>query len=94
MHFLCIQVIIIRHEESSGEGPIREEELCELAGPPNLIKTYSVKRKKRKPRQKLSEKVTNINRLIMIRDYTMILCRGDMCAIPAESSRRVCFPAV
>ena len=25
MHFLCIQVIIIRHEESSGEGPIREQ---------------------------------------------------------------------
>ena len=27
----------------------------------------------------------------MIRDYTMILYRGNMCATPAESSKRVCF---
>ena len=34
MHFLCIQVIIIRHEESSGEGLIMgTEEPCEQVHP-------------------------------------------------------------
>lgn len=51
------------------------------AGPPYLIITYTVKRTKRKPRKKLSEKVTNINCIIMIRDYTMSLCRVT-CARP------------
>ena len=58
-------------------------------------KNLQCKKKKKKPKKEIVRKNNKYKPLIiMIRDYTMILYRGNMCATPAESSKRVCFSAV
>ena len=57
MHFLCIQVIIIRHEESSGEGLIMgTEEPCEQFWAVQFDKNLQCKKKKKKPKKEIVRK--------------------------------------